>query len=189
MSSQSTLVRREPYEELDTSYGIMDMIGPEIGRGHLTESRINAHMREEARRHNHRRGDDYDEAEVYPGGGKRRRHRPRAGELVVTPEHEGMVSAHVSLLIPAPGGSPGPRQPQVSPGNDQAVHIASDTEVQNVIEFLSKSVYTPDPLSNEGEAGGRGESSQTSQPCQLVMVWAMTFSSIHRRWIWREFPQ
>ena len=99
MSSQSTLVRREPYDDLDTSYGIMDMIGPELGRGQLTESRINAHMQLEARRHGggYRRGaepDEYDEGEVFPGGKVPRRRRREAGhhrmgQLVVTPEHEG----------------------------------------------------------------------------------------------------
>ena len=42
-----------------------------------------------------------------------------------------------------------------SPRESQ-VHIASDSEVQNVIDFLSNSVYSPDPHT-EGEPGERGE--------------------------------
>lgn len=40
---------------------------------------------------------------------------------------------------------------QVSPGDDQEVHIASDSEVQSVIEFLSRTRYSPDHPPGEGE--------------------------------------
>ncbi len=96
MSSQSTLVRREPYEDLEPSYGIMDMIGPELGRGQLTESRINAHMQLEERKHGsgYRRADveGYEDGEeMFPPvkPTRRRRREHRVGQLVVTPEQEG----------------------------------------------------------------------------------------------------
>lgn len=46
---------------------------------------------------------------------------------------------------------------QVSPGDDQEVHIASDTEVQNVIEFLSRSRFSPDNPHHEAGDGERGD--------------------------------
>ncbi len=110
MSSQSTLVRREPYEDLEPpSYGIMDMIGPELGHGRLTESRINAHMQQEARRHGggYRReeGDYEDTGEIFVGGKlprRRRREHHRVGQLVVTPEHEGRWSFMPTCPISRP---------------------------------------------------------------------------------------
>ena len=110
MSSQSTLVKREPYEEIETSYGIMDIIGPELGHGRLTQSRINAHARSEARKHRHgssyRRvhaevdGEEYNEQrEIYsPEKGRRRRQdgNRSMGVVVMTPEDEGKYSrAHL----------------------------------------------------------------------------------------------
>ena len=106
VSSQSTLVKREPYEEIETSYGIMDMIGPELGHGRLTQSRINAHARSEARKHHHhggsyRRahaelgGEEYDERrEMYSSDkGRRRQDGNRGmGQIRMTPEDEGMYT-------------------------------------------------------------------------------------------------
>ncbi len=95
MSSQSTLVRREEHDDLDRSYGIMDMIEPEFGRGQLTESRINAHMQLEARKHGggYRRGEreEYEEGDIFVEDKppRRRRRDQRMGQLVVTPEQEG----------------------------------------------------------------------------------------------------
>ncbi|XP_064399023.1 uncharacterized protein LOC135345540 isoform X2 [Halichondria panicea] len=165
MSSQSTLVRREePYDDLDPSYGIMDMIGSELGRGQLTESRINAHMQLEARKHGggyHRRGEEYEEGDSFVGGKppRRRRRDQRIGQLVVTPEHEG--SGQNDLHHRGDTMS-------VSPSSDTTaqVHIASDTEVQNVIDFLSNSVYSPDPQhSAEVEtAGERSERASGGYP-------------------------
>ena len=52
MSSQSTLVNRTGYDaEDDPQQSITDLIG--MGQSGLTRSRINAHMRSEARKHRH----------------------------------------------------------------------------------------------------------------------------------------
>ncbi len=67
-------------------------------------------------------------------------------------------SAWASLLHLAihPGSAGGQNRSPPGSGEASQVHIASERQVQSVIDFLSNSVYSSDTLSREGDSGERG---------------------------------
>ena len=142
-SSQSTLVQRPSFYE-DPSIGLMDYISDKIGgQNSLTQDRIRAHTRFEAKKQRQRRSVDGHEMyreEDFSALGKAPLSRSRRSG----PDGNGSSSsssgreggrAETRQIDPVVGGGGG------GGGGDsrEEVSIASDVEVQTAIDLLSRS--------------------------------------------------